>query len=212
MILLFLVLPGVFYQGVRERFRGPMPAEREPQNRLIRAIAMGALLVGVYAVASGPWLADLLLGDGKGPVAGLSRHPRQAGMAILLFVVLIPSMVAWAEARLAARRLGARYDPTPTAWDALFRNRGSCYVRIRLKSGAWVGGWLGSRSAVSAYPNESDIYLESQYRMSPDGSFGEKVLGTDGVYVRASEIEVVELVQVPRPRQAQETNGESVGA
>ncbi|CNG18019.1 Uncharacterised protein [Mycobacterium tuberculosis] len=198
MILLFLVLPGVFYQGVRERFRATLPAERDPQNRLTRAIAVGGLLVGVYAVVGGPWLADLLLGDGKGPVAGVSRHPRQAGWAILVLIVLIPSVVAWAEARLTARRLRSRYDPTPTAWDALFRDRGACFVRIRLKSGAWVGGWLGPDSAVSAYPNEADIYLQSQYRMKPDGSFGDKVNGTCGVYVRASDIEVVELVHAPQ--------------
>ncbi|HEX6448057.1 MAG TPA: DUF6338 family protein [Trebonia sp.] len=45
-IRLVLVLPGVFYQAVRERLRGASPAEREPQNRLLRAIGVSVILDG----------------------------------------------------------------------------------------------------------------------------------------------------------------------
>ncbi|PWS40280.1 hypothetical protein DKT74_33775, partial [Streptomyces sp. ZEA17I] len=66
-ILLILVLPGVFYQAVRERLRGALASEQEPQNRLVRALAAGALLDTLYAVAAGPWLVRLLAGGGEGP-------------------------------------------------------------------------------------------------------------------------------------------------
>jgi hypothetical protein len=204
MIVLVLVLPGVFYQTVRERLRGQLPAEQEPQNRLARALAVGALLDAVYAVVAGPWLVRRLTGGGRGPVAGLAAHPRESGLAALLFVVLVPSLVAWGEAVLTARRLRARYDPVPTAWDALFRDRSSCFVRARLKSGLWVGGWLGSRSAVATYPQEPDLYLQAQYRMGPDGEFLDRVEQTGGVYLRAADIEVLEIVQPPRAVPAQE--------
>lgn len=201
MILVVLVVPGIFYQAVRERLRGPSAAEQEPQNRLVRAIAAGALLDALYAVAAGPWLLDLVLGAGHGPLAGLARHPRRAGLAGLVFVVLIPSTLAWVEAWFTGRRLRARYDPTPTAWDALFRDRGSCFVRARLKSGLWVGGWMGSRSAVSTFPQQPDIYLESQYRLRPDGTFVERVADTGGVYIKMADIEVLEIL-MPPPHQA----------
>jgi hypothetical protein len=95
------------------------------------------------------------------------------------------------------RRERAHYEPTPTAWDFLFADRGACFVRIRLKGGLWVGGWLGSRSAVSAFPQEQDIYLESQWRLSSDGTFLGRVAGTAGVYVKGSEVEVLELLAPP---------------
>ncbi|WP_137990853.1 DUF6338 family protein [Streptomyces vilmorinianum] len=196
-ILLILVLPGVFYQAVREHLRGAAAAEQEPQNRIVRAIAAGALLDAAYAVAAGPWLVGLLDGDGAGPVAGVLRHPRQAGLAALLLVVAVPSGIAWAEAAWARRRRRARYEPTPTAWDALFRDRGSCFVRARLKNGLWVGGWLGSRSAVSAYPQQGDLYLQAQYRMAPDGRFLGRVPDTGGVYLRAADIDVLEILLRP---------------
>ncbi|MFE5629740.1 DUF6338 family protein [Streptomyces sp. NPDC056543] len=196
-ILLVLVLPGVFYQAVREHLRGAVAAEQEPQNRIVRAVAAGALFDAVYAAAAGPWLVRLLTGDGRGPVAGMLERPREAGLAALLLVVAVPSGIAWAEAVRDRRRRRARYEPTPTAWDALFRDRGSCFVRARLKNGLWVGGWLGSRSAVSAYPHPGDLYLQSQYRMAPDGAFLGKVPDTGGVYLRAADIDVLEVLLAP---------------
>ncbi|GAA2717019.1 MULTISPECIES: DUF6338 family protein [Streptomyces] len=196
-ILLVLVLPGVFHQAVRERLRGTSASEQEPQNRLLRALAAGALLDALYAVAAGPWLVELLAGHGDGPLAGALRHPRRAGLAALVLVVAVPSAAAWAETAWRRRRARARYEPTPTAWDALFHDRGSCFVRVRLKSGLWVGGWLGPWSAVSAYPQQGDLYLQAQYRMGPDGRFLERVPGTAGVYVRAADVDVLELLLPP---------------
>lgn len=196
-ILLVLVLPGVVYQSVRERLRGVLPAEREPQNRLIRAIAVSALLDGLYLLVAGPRLVSLMTGgpgSGGSPLGGLSKDPRAAGLVALLLIVLVPAVVAWGEATWTARRLKARYDPAPTAWDALFRDREACFVRIRTKSGLWIGGWLGTRSAVSAYPEEQDIYLQTQYQMRPDGSFVAPVSGSAGVYVRGVDIEVIEIL------------------
>ncbi|MEW1654206.1 MULTISPECIES: DUF6338 family protein [unclassified Streptomyces] len=204
-ILLVLVLPGVFYQAVRERLQGGLAAEQEPQNRLMRAVAAGALLDALYAVTAGPWLVGLLAGGGHGPLTGVLQHPQRAGAAALLLIVVVPSAVAWAESAWRSRRAVARYDPTPTAWDALFYARGSCFIRVRLKSGLWVGGWLGSRSAVSTYPQQGDLYLQAQYRMAPDGRFLERVPDTGGVYVRAADVEVLEVLLPPA---AGETEGD----
>ncbi|MFK0294072.1 DUF6338 family protein [Streptomyces sp. NPDC090442] len=195
--LLVLVLPGVFYQAVRERLLGSVAAEQEPQNRLVRAVAVGALLDALYALTIGPWLVDVLAGGGHGPVAGVLAHPRRAGTAALLLIVAVPSAAAWAESAWRSRRAVATYDPTPTAWDALFHDRGSCFVRVRLKSGLWVGGWLGSRSAVSAYPQSGDLYLQAQYRMGADGRFLGRIPATGGVYVRAADVEVLEVLLPP---------------
>ncbi|MFF2658379.1 DUF6338 family protein [Kitasatospora sp. NPDC058032] len=201
-ILLALVLPGIFYQAVADRLRGPRASEQEPQNRALRAIAISGLLDAVYAVVAGPWPARLLSEGDGGPLAGVLRHPRQAGFVVLLLVVAVPSGLAWAAAVVGRRRERARYEPTPTAWDFLFADREPCFVRIRLKGGLWVGGWLGSRSAVSAFPQQQDIYLESQWRLSGDGTFLGRVAGTAGVYIKGSEVEVLELLAPPGPERA----------
>ncbi len=207
-ILLVLVLPGVVYQSVRERLRGMLPSEREPQNRLMRAIAVGTLLDGLYLLVAGPRLVRIISGgQGNSPLGGLSKDPRAAGLAALLLIVAIPSGVAWAEATWTARRLRARYDPVPTAWDAMFSDQESCFVRIRTKSGLWVGGWLSTRSAVSAYPQDQDIYLQTQYQMRPDGGFVAPVRDSGGVYVRGVDIEVIEMLLPPK----RDTNGGSSG-
>ncbi|MFF0392962.1 DUF6338 family protein [Kitasatospora sp. NPDC004615] len=213
-ILVALVLPGIFYQAVSDRLRGPRASEQEPQNRALRAVAISGLLDAVYAVVAGPWLARLLTGGDGGPLAGVLRHPRQAGLAVLLLVVAVPAGAAWAAAAVRRRRERAHYEPTPTAWDFLFADRDPCFVRIRLKGGLWVGGWLGSRSAVSAFPQQQDIYLESQWRLGSDGTFLGKVPGTAGVYVKGSEVEVLEmlappeLVEVPVTRREQNDGSE----
>lgn len=199
-ILLVLVLPGVFYQAVRERLRGALPAEQDPQNRIVRAIAVGVILDGLYAVIAGPWLVHVIAGGpGQSVLGGITSQPRAAGLAALLLIVAVPSLVAWAEATVGARRLRARYEPLPAGWDALFQDLGSCFVRMRLRSGLWVGGWWGRGSHASGYPQEADIYLERQATMRPDGSFSGWVARSGGVYVRGADVEVLEILKRPAP-------------
>ncbi|WTW82112.1 DUF6338 family protein [Streptomyces canus] len=110
-------------------------------------------------------------------------------------IVLLPAGLAWAEAWLRARTAPTRHMPAPTAWDHLFSGQSSCFVRIRTKDGRWVGGWYGGRSYATAYPQSRDIFLESQYRMTPDGRFGERMGDTGGVYVPAETIDVLEVLK-----------------
>ncbi|ADJ44714.1 hypothetical protein AMES_2889 [Amycolatopsis mediterranei S699] len=194
-ILVILVLPGVFYQAVRDRLKGPLAAEREPGNRLLRVMAVSALLDVCYALVAGPWLVEMAVGNGPGPLSGVAHHPRTAGLIALLLVVAVPTGLAWAEAALVRRRGRPVYDPVPTAWDALFRRRSSCFVRVRTKSGAWVGGWYGRNSFAAAYPQTADLFLESQYRLTADGTFLEKMPATGGVYISGAEVEVLEILE-----------------
>lgn len=83
--------------------------------------------------------------------------------------------------------------------DYIFRRRSACFVRARLKSGPWVGGWYGLRSHAAGYPNAADFYLESAWEMASDGSFVRRVEGT-GLYLRMDNVDYIELVQpLPTP-------------
>jgi hypothetical protein len=197
-ILLLTALPGLVYLAVRERLLGPRPPEQELGSRILRAVAVSVVLDSLYMMALGPQLARLL-SNKAGAFADVVRQPRVAGLAALALIVAVPAAVAVGEAAVLRRRRKARHDETPTAWDALFLRRGSCFIRVRLKSGIWVGGWYGRGSNASAYPQPADLYLESQRRMNPDGTFGQKVPGTGGVYIRASDVEVLEVLEPVQP-------------
>ncbi|MET8170082.1 DUF6338 family protein [Streptomyces sp. NPDC005329] len=205
-ILVLLVLPGTSYLFARERLLGVREAEQEATNRFLRALGVGVLLDAVYLIAAGPQLVRLLRGDGAGSLAGVVDRPRAVGLWLLLLVVVLPTLVAWAEAARVRRRRAAVLDhQAPTAWDAVFMDRGACFVRVRLKNGGWAGGWYGTRSRASIYPQPGDLFLESQYHMEPGGAFGPRMPGTGGLYLRAADVDLVEFYE-PRPRSQGDTD------
>jgi hypothetical protein len=196
-LLVLFVLPGVSYQFVRERMRGPVPGERDLSERVLRALTASIALDAFYLIAAGPALVHLIRPAARPWFSTAAAEPRQAAATALALFILIPAGAAWLVGLVERRRHPSRFDPVPTAWDSTFRGRSACFVRARLKSGAWVGGWYGRRSRASAYPNTADLYLESAYEMGSDGSFGPRAQATGGLYIRMDDIEVLEFVDAP---------------
>lgn len=198
-LLVLFVLPGVTYQFLRERWRGPVPGERNLGERVLRAVTASILLDSLYAIAAGPQLLRLARGGKSTGWDGISQQPRVVGLWALLLFVVVPALAAGGVSLWQRRRLPARFRGTPTAWDHMFRNCGSCFVRVRLKDGTWVGGWYGSGSYATSYPEPAELFLESAWRMNPDGSFAQRISGTAGLHVRSADADVVELLQPPEP-------------
>ncbi len=198
-LLVLFVLPGVTYQFLREYWRGPVPGERKLGERVLRAVAASVVLDALYLVALGPQLVALTRGIGQDGWAGLAAGPRAAGLAGLALFVVIPAAAAAAVTYWQRRRLSTvRYRGTPTAWDQMFRQRGSCFVRLRLRDGVWIGGWYGTRSYATSYPHPPELYLESAWLMRPDGSFHRRVEDSGGLFVRAEDTDVLEILLPPR--------------
>jgi len=195
-LLVLFVLPGITYQFVRERMRGPVPGERDLAERVLRALTASIVLDAIYLIAIGPWLVHMIKPSGRPWFAAAAAESRQAATVSLALFFAIPAAVALAVGMIERLRHPSRFDPVPTAWDGAFRERSAGFVRARLKSGTWVGGWYGRRSRASAYPNPPDLYLESGYVMLNDGSFGPRVQATGGVYVNMTDVEVLEFVEV----------------
>ncbi|MDT0268241.1 DUF6338 family protein [Streptomyces sp. DSM 44915] len=201
-LLALAVLPGAVYQFLRERFRGPVPGERELGERVLRALVASILLDAVYALLAGPALLRLLRGaDGRG-WDGVLERPRMAGLWALVLLIAVPALAAGLVSWRERRRWAARFQGTPTAWDHMFRARGSCFVRIRLKDGRWVGGWYGGRSYASSYPHPPEIFLESAWRMRADGGFERRVAHTAGLRVLGEDMDVLEFLSPPPPAAA----------
>jgi hypothetical protein len=88
----------------------------------------------------------------------------------------------------------------PRGWDHLFSTAPVAWVRIKLKSGPWIGGAFalgpdGRRSYAAGYPHEQDLYLAAQAKVDPESGDleldddGKVVLLGRGVWIRGSEIE-----------------------
>jgi hypothetical protein len=200
-LLILFVLPGITYQFLRERWRGPLAGERDLGERVLRAIAASVALDAVYLIMAGPELLRLAHGSNSAGWDGFVQRPRLVGVVALVLFVVLPAAVAAGVSWVQQRRRDASYRRTPTAWDHAFQDRQPCFVRARLKDGSWVGGWYGIRSYSTSYPQPAELFLESARRMSCDGSFGARVNQTAGLHLRASDIDVLEFVDSPKSRE-----------
>jgi len=192
--VVLLVLPGVTYQFLRERWRGPAPGEQDLGQRLLRAMTASIALNAIYAVAFGPWLAGLIRGK-QGWTVSLVGHLRVAGLWAMLLFLVVPAagaaLVSWLESRTRT----AVTRPEPTAWDYMLgKAMNSRFIRARLKDGTWAGGWYGAQSYASGYPNSPDIYIQWAYQMNDDGSFGPPTEQSSGIYLRLDNIDVLEFI------------------
>lgn len=195
-LLVLVVLPGVTYQFVRERWRGLASGHEDLGHRVLRAVTASLILDAVYVIVAGPWLVRLVAGP-AGAWDGFARHTRLLGLAAMLLLVLIPAVAAVAVSVVKQRRLRASFHPAPTAWDFAFQDRGPCFVRARLADGSWVGGWYGSRSYANSYPRTGELYLESAWNLDPDGGFKNRVELTAGLYIRVQEADALEFLDMP---------------
>ena len=97
-------------------------------------------------------------------------------------------------------------DPAPRAWDHLFGQKADGWVRLRMKSGVWLGGAYadanGHRSYAAGYPEPQDLYLAAAVELDPET--GEFVVDSDGnvplleggILVRWEEVEHLEFIDV----------------
>lgn len=202
LVLLVLVIPGTVYAAVRTAVGGRGPHDREIGTRILRAIIASALLDAVYLSIFGNWLLELYRPD------DLTQHARLAGATGLTLGIVMPALLAYVihgRPRVARGNLPkfpwipwpkstTGYETTPTAWDWAVRGGGK-WIRIRVTPGQWVGGWFGSQSFVSTYPEPRDIFIEDQHHVDPGGVIGEAVEGSAGVWLAIEDGYVIEWVE-----------------
>ncbi|MFE0155519.1 DUF6338 family protein [Nonomuraea sp. NPDC059007] len=205
------VLPGVVYQFLRERFRGPLPGHRDLGERVLRAVVATITLDALYVIALGSLLTAPLRQRPDEWLATFTSSPRPFALTGLILLVGIPAAAALALSLLERRRSKSAYLPTPTSWDYAFASRRAGFIRARLKSGRWIGGWYGYNSHASAYPQTPDLFLELGCEMTPDGEFAREVTGSSGLYVQLNEIEVLEFLEAPETQEVAANGGRGAG-
>lgn len=198
LIFVAFVLPGIVYQSVWSRMRGPTPGELNATTKILRAFAVSTVLVLAYAVVLGPTLVEASNKRGW-----LYDNPRGAAALGIVFLFVVPAGLAVGEQLWGKwpnrphwdgwERL-SQYDPTPTAWDFAFRDREPCFLRLLTDDGRWVGGWFDPHSFASSFPQPRELFIAREWVMDLDGEFIREVTGSRGVYVRCDDVRAVEFL------------------
>lgn len=86
------------------------------------------------------------------------------------------------------------------AWDHLFGRQGVAgWVRLRTKTGLYMGGYYGEGSYVAGHPDIQDIYLTRVVQIDPDSgeigidSEGQPLSLPSGLLIRWDEVEYLEF-------------------
>lgn len=212
--VVLLMVPGLIYQGVRSRLRGPTPDEVDTTSRVLRAVTVSAGLALLYLLL---WPDALLLvrlntRDALEHLdrATLLRTASAVFGAPVVLAVLLHTGTVYRGGHRGRDFLTnfVTYSPVPTAWDFAASNRRACFIRVLTGDNTWIGGYAGENSFVSAFPQQRDLYVEIAYEMDRTGAFIGPVEGSAGMWISCSDAKLLQLVEVP----SSDVGGDSSGS
>lgn len=206
-VLVVALLPGALYTFAYEQQAGGYGVALA--DRLIRFVAVSAILHAIFAAGEYALYREYI------STGSLARGDASVWIVELVAVayVAVPLalglFVGWAtdeRKTWAWLKLLTGTAREPRAWDYLWEVQRGGLVRMRLKSGTWLGGWTGespagAESYASGYPEEGDLYLATRLRVDPvtgawDAIDGEpQVVDGAGLLVRWSEVEYLEIIE-----------------
>jgi Family of unknown function (DUF6338) len=206
LILIVGLLPGASYTWAFERQTGSYGVSLADRTfRFISVSLLFHLLLGWPEY----WLYR---------IAFASSHNFRAGQFAAawvgaLLVTSIPAIVGSAMGKLyltqikgvASKRLSFVLDSrlvrlllgserAPRAWDNLFSERPTFYVRLRTTNGSWLAGLFADQSYVGAYPNDGDLYLEQAWSLNDKMALGPTSLGYS-LYIPSNQIAWLEIIR-----------------
>jgi hypothetical protein len=110
-------------------------------------------------------------------------------------ILLLRNSSRWKPRIFTKHILTHLLQPEYSPWDQIFSDGTERWVRIRLKSGNYVGGLLARGSVTSTFPAPEQIYVSNEWKIDGEtGEFAEALEGA-GLLVNGSEIEVLELIE-----------------
>ena len=183
LLIFVLILPGLIAMHV---YRILMPAKHIDWGKVIfEALFYSA----INFVLASPILIYVSINNFK------TLHPLWYAFVLLFVILVLPIFLAWLWFKLAnSKKLMAGLQlQYPTAWDYYFNRREECYALIHLKAGRMIGGYLGTNSYATAYPQDGDLYIEQVIRVNEKGQFLEFVERTRGLVIRREQYEYIEF-------------------
>lgn len=201
MLVLIALLPGALFTWSYERWAGRFGIGL--QDRVLRFVGGSAVLLSAFA-APLYWLYS------NHWATVITRGPLPKGLA--LFPILYTGLPLFAGGLLGygwsknwnwARFLGGKRR-APRAWDHMFQDGPTGWMRCKLKSGAWIGGafglYNGRKPYAAGYPEPADIYLTATLSLNPetgeiDTSEGNQVVRDSSILIGWEEIEYLEFIE-----------------
>lgn len=201
------VLPGALYMWAFEREVGAWGVSLA--DRIVRFFGASALFQAVlFPLTQHVRAVFVLNGDlHAGKFSWLA-------WSYALLYVLLPDQVGRRVGR--ATRLRKRWprfitgqNPAPRAWDHLFGDEPAGLIRLRMRSGRWLGGVFaaidGRRPYAAGFPHAQDLYLADVAEVDAEGDFaltdeGDVRLSGNGLLVRWDDVEYLEFI----PREIEE--------
>jgi len=112
-------------------------------------------------------------------------------------ILLLRDWQKWRQVFFArpAHLLNAMLKPEASPWDRVLNDRAR-FIRIRLKTGRFIGGYFGKGSVVSTYPCKRAIYIAKAFSIDQETGTFEKYIPETGLLVQGTDIETLETIEV----------------
>jgi hypothetical protein len=193
-VIVLALLPGALYVWSFEREAGLWGINLP--DRLLRFLGVSALFQ-ILAAPLTVWAWHSYLKNGEWKSDGtLPWALYLIGFGYIAVPIALGLMLgrsAGGAGWLAALIHGERRPPR--AWDHFFSRQPDGWVRLRLKSGTWLGGPYAEGAYAAGYPEPQDIYFDAAVVDSVTGAFDldaagkPKLITNVSVLVRWDEVE-----------------------
>ncbi|MBF7684118.1 hypothetical protein I2F27_12545 [Acinetobacter sp. B5B] len=185
LFFIFFILPGFICMRVYSLI-SPNQAN-EFNDKILNIIAYSCIIYGfnfpfIY------WIEQSDLSSTSSFLYGLFYF-------YLLFISPIILAFIWIYIRKSKWAQKSIYHPTISPWDFVFSKRSSCWIIVTLDDNTKIYGRYGSKSFVSSYPAEPQIYLDECWEPNLDGGFNRKHDASAGIIILAKDIRHVELFE-----------------
>jgi hypothetical protein len=196
----FAILPGALYVWGLERHVGKWGLGSP--DRFLRFLAASAVFHVLFAPTTF-WLWKRYVESATWNSG--TDFPRGLWLALTVYLVvpyLVGNVVGVGAAGGAwtPRSLFSRDADPPRAWDFFFARRPDGWIRLKLKSGTWIGGAYARGSYAAGYPEDGDLLLANRADVDAvTGDFlidagGRVVLRGEKLLIRWEEVEYLEFI------------------
>ncbi len=211
LILIFLLVPGFL---ALQMIKAPLPSTMLPQTHLLILVLLLSVLSHMLAVPlTFPLMADRVgefsAESGNIMLGSIVRFDWILFIWMIVMVLAWPIFVGWSVGKLLRWGRLQRFwgffgislvKLTPNGWDWFFLTQGQgCWVIAETEKGRFVGGEFGTESFVSVAPHRKDIFIEREYYIDEDRSFGEPIPDSIGLWVNSESIKALHFYRVMAP-------------
>lgn len=110
-------------------------------------------------------------------------------------ILLAREWTKWSKVFGSIKKIAqAMVTPEETPWDRVFTGRAR-FVRAKLKSGSYVGGYMGVGSEASTFPCDRQLFVSQAWKIDVGGDFVEKIART-GVMIQGDDVETIETIEL----------------